>query len=185
MKIHNNLLTLLFLLLPVFSLSQQRDVEAIISAELNQHPEHFYMDSIRMTLTLKNNTGSDIKIRTEHQYFAMFIAEKNYHYNHCFQLNPAGNILSRYSEERSENSFVTIPAGGEYSDSKFFYMDWLCRNAPPMGEWNFIVSYNRMITAEDNYYHFKSYYSDIPEKIFVEDAWVGEIESNKVTIKLR
>lgn len=185
MKFRLILIALLILQTSLVSLSQKRDVEAIISAELLQHHEHNYKDSIRITLVLKNITGSDIKIRTQHEYFALFIAEEKFDYNHCFELYPTGNILERYSEERSEDSFVTIPAGGEYRESKYFIMGWLCRNAPPRGEWNFSISYNRNITAEDNYYHLKSYYSDKPEKIFVEDAWTGQIESNKVMIKLR
>jgi len=185
MKINTHIITLLFLLLPVVSLTQQRDVEAVISAELLQHTEHFYKDSIKITITLKNNTTNDIKIRMQHGYFVLFVSEEKYSYNHCFELYPAGNVLTRYSDERSEDSFVTIPAGGEYTDSKFFYMGWLCRHGSPRGEWNFIISYNRAITAEDNYYNLKSYYSDKPEKVFVEDAWIGEIESNKVKIKLR
>jgi hypothetical protein len=184
MKYHINIVTLL-VLLPLISLTQQRDVEATISAEVFKHTEHFYNDSIKITLTLKNNTINDFKIRMQHDYFALFISEEKYSYNHCFELYPAGNVLTRYSDERSEDSFVTIPAGGEYSDSKYFRMGWLCRNAPSRGEWNFSISYNRMITPEDNYYHLKSYYSDKPEKVFVEDAWIGEIESNKVKIKLR
>lgn len=185
MKFRILIVAIAIILTSITSFSHKNDVEAIISAEVLKHPEHFYNDSIKITLTLKNNTSNEIKIRMQHDYFALFVSEGKFHYNHCFQLFPAGNVLTRYSEERAEDSFVTIPAGGEFTDSKFFYMDWLCRNGPPRGEWYFIISYNRAITAEDNYYHLKSYYSDKPEKVFVEDAWVGEIESNKVNIKLR
>lgn len=60
MKIQLILTALVLVQTSLISFSQEKDVDAIISAELHRHPEHFYMDSIKMTLTLKNNTAADI-----------------------------------------------------------------------------------------------------------------------------
>ncbi len=145
-------------------------------------------DPILITCKIKNGGLSPVTFRLASMYSLNFVSkEGEFSNNHCFRLNlfsENGSWHSFDESERTKEAFVTIEPGSEYVHSSKFSIGWLCRSGPPFGNWTFDIRYSRNVTAQDNYYLVKSYYTEKPEKVFVSDAWTGSLESNimRVTI---
>jgi hypothetical protein len=144
-------------------------------------------DTIKVTYSIKNTGSESVILRWDDEFFSVsYIKEDGYSYSHCFTVYP-GDYSKMYIEDynRTKESFITIRPGEEITRTEPFAISWLCRGAPPRGDWEFNLTYNREITKDDNYYLLKRYYADVYDKEFVEDAWVGTIKSNSVRVVLK
>lgn len=142
-------------------------------------------DSMKVTLILKNISDKSVKLRMANGFHAQYNnGDESYGWSHCFRVYEHGNILEVYAKERTPDAFVIIEPGEEIKQTFNASIGWICRGMPPEREWNLNVLYHREITPEDNYYHFKSYYTGLEERIPVDDAWTGTITSNKVEVHI-
>jgi hypothetical protein len=139
-------------------------------------------DTIILSCVLKNISGEPVLLRFSEQYFILQHSDDTERsYSHCFRLYPFDHKkLYDPFFERTKEDFIRLSPGEELRFSGSFSVSWLCRGAPPKGDWKFTMRYYRNITPDDNYYLLKSYYTDKLEKEFVSEAWTGVLSSNYV-----
>lgn len=178
----------LILILPVMIFSQ--DVTVSLTSDKDSYNKAYGWnnenDLIELTYTIHNNTGVPVKVKFEPYFILDYTGEKVFGYNHCFRMyerikTGSGEIKEFKYDEYS--SFVEIPAHDSLTKTGNFIISWLCRGAPPIGDWSFDIKYERELTADDNFYLLNSRYTDFTSKEFIK-AWEGKISSNTVNIKI-
>lgn len=143
-------------------------------------------DLIKLTYTIHNNSDSPVKIKFEPYFDLEYTGDKVFGYNYCFRMYE--RIISRNGEIKDfkfdeYSAFVDIPPHDSVTGSGNFRISWLCRGAPPFGDWSFNIKYSRVITDEDNFYLAGSRYTDFNSKEFVK-AWTGKLVSNSIYVKI-
>lgn len=142
--------------------------------------DFFRNDSLQITVKLQNQGNEPVKFRKANGLILNYAGDV---WSHCFRVYPENrNVVYNSDFERTINDFITLQPGEEISETGAYSIAWLCRSIPPRDSvWNFDLLYYREITDEDNYYLFKSRYSDKYDKEFTK-AWTGILESNKIQI---
>jgi hypothetical protein len=142
-------------------------------------------DSIIITCKIKNIDTVAVILRMADVYIADYKSKPGYEWGHCFRIYPAKGMVyeEQNSEVRMKDAFVTIKPGEEIQRSGSFKISWLCRGAPPLGDWAFDIIYERNITDEDNYYFIKDDSGNYFKEFF--KAWTGNIKSNTITINIK
>lgn len=160
--------------------------QLIVSIETNQTDfnRSDISDSFFVTIKIKNNYQESIKFRKANGLAVNYYGD-NY-FDHCFRVINE-NRLQKYlpDYEHTVNDFIELNPGEEYSETNPYSIAWICRGGPPRDStWIFDLFYSREITADDNYYLFKSRYSDKYDKEYTE-AWTGKLESNKISVSFK
>lgn len=143
-------------------------------------------DSMIITCRIKNNSSDTVIFRLADGLDMNYIGEGPDYAGHCFRTYPSIEF-SEYLKpdyQRKPESFVKISPGEEIVQNIGFDIAWICRGAPPRGDWKFEIFYKRDITAEDNYLMFQSRYTDTYDKEFKE-AWTGKLRSNSVEVVIK
>lgn len=141
-------------------------------------------DSLYVTVKIKNNETKTIKFRKANGLVVSYYGG-NY-YDHCFRVF-SENRSPKYQPdyEHTIEDFIEINPGEEFTETNLYSIGWICRGGPPRDSiWNFDLFYSREVTADDNYYLFKSRYSDKYDKEYTE-AWTGKLESNKISVSFK
>ncbi|MEO8513420.1 MAG: hypothetical protein ABI543_07670 [Ignavibacteria bacterium] len=183
-----NKILLIILIFPIMVLSQ--DVSVSLSSDKQVYNKTYDRsnenDLIELTYTIHNNTNEPVKVKFEPFFDLEYTGDKVFGYNHCFR------IYERVSKDKGEvkefkydesSSFEEIPAHDSLTKTGNFEISWLCRGAPPIGDWSFNIKYLRELTSEDNFYLLGSRYTDFTSKEFVK-AWEGILNSNTIDIKI-
>lgn len=183
-----NKILLLIIILPAMVLSQ--DITVSLSSDKAVYQKIYgrsnESDLIELTYTIHNNTGEPVKVKFEPYFDLEYTAEKVFGYSHCFRM------YERISKENGETkefnydeytAFADIPAHDSLTKTGKFEIGWLCRGAPPVGDWSFNIKYLRELTPEVNFYLLGSRYTDFTSKEFVK-AWEGILNSNTIAIQI-
>jgi hypothetical protein len=158
-----------------------------VSIEINKTEFHRYNregnDSMIVTTRIKNISGNTVLLRLANGLDINYIGENGTSNGHCFRVYSLEKFENQVKPDyqRTFESFVEIMPGEEIVQTGKYYVAWICRGGPPYTPWKFELLYNRIITSEDNYYMFKSNYSDKYYKEPVE-AWTGILKSNSIEI---
>ncbi len=163
-------------------------IEVYISSDSSEYNQRFSFGSdryIKITTTFKNNIGQSVYLKTDQQFDLDYL-QNGFGWAHCFRVYEYEKLddstFAYYRYNRFE-SFVRIEPAEEFARTGYYSIGWLCRNAPPLGKWEFNVTYHYVLTAADNYSIEKSRYTDFTSKEFV-DAWTGELRSNTIKITI-
>ena len=155
------------------------------SAEYNQRYSTGRDRYITITTAFKNNTTQSVYLKTDPQFDLAYLRE-GFGWPHCFRIyeydKQDDSTFTDYKFHRYE-SFVKIEPGEVVISKGYYSIDWLCRSAPPMGIWEFNITYHAVLTADDNYYLVNSRYTDFTSKEFV-NAWTGELRSNSIKVTI-
>lgn len=181
-------LILIILIYPVMIFSQ--DLTVSLTSDKDTYDKVYGWnnenDLIELTYTIHNNTNLPVKVKFEPFFDLEYTGDKAFGYDHCFRMYER---ISKDNGETKEfkydeySSFVDIPAHDSLTKSGNFIISWLCRGAPPIGDWSFDIRYKRELTKEDNFYLAKSRYTDFSSKEFI-NAWEGKLSSNTISIKI-
>lgn len=149
--------------------------------EFNKHSRE-NEDTLIITCLFKNAGSESVMFRFSEQYFMLRMNDDNeYGHSHCFRVYPSDySKIYSINYERNKEDFFTLVPGEIFTYRGAYTVSWLCRGAPPEGDWKLTMSYNREITAEDNYYLVRSYYTDKADSVFLPSAWTGRLSSNAV-----
>jgi len=170
------------------SVSFAQDIEVTIVSDSAEYNKRFSSGSeryMKITTTFKNNTTQSVYLKTDRQFDLNYFGEGT-NWGHCFRVyeyDKVNDSTFAYYKFHSYGSFVKIAPGEEFISNGYYSIGWLCRNAPPLGKWEFNVTYHYVLTAADNYSIEKSRYTDFTSKEFV-DAWTGELRSNTIKITI-
>jgi hypothetical protein len=185
-----NIFVIIFVSIISLSVYSQR---LTVNIELNSSNYRGYgwgegkdFDTIFIITRIKNISSSTVLYRNAPTFYVKYAAEDNYSWSHCFWVHTTDRTEERYlpDYERTMDNFIEIKPGEEIINKEQFSIGWICRGAPPHRPWDLYLFYGRESTSEDNYYMFKSYYTEKYEKVFV-DAWTGKLESNAVPITIK
>jgi hypothetical protein len=144
-------------------------------------------DTLIITCFFTNTWSEPVLFRFSEKYFMLKQNDDNgYGHSHCFRVYPA-EYKKIYNDfyERTKEDFFRLSPGEEFIYRGAYSVSWLCRGAPPEGEWKLNMSYQRDVKAEDNYYLLKNYYIDKADTVFVKDAWTGMLSSNSVEFAVK
>jgi hypothetical protein len=139
-------------------------------------------DSIKVTYRIKNTGNDEVLLKPNSGYILLDMTEESHHWSHCWDIYP--NMMYTESLPKpSLDDFITIGPGEEYVKTEALRIGWKCRNASPMGDVKFKISYHSVITDDDNYYIRGYDRSRTKNKTYI-DAWTGTLRSNSVEIIL-
>lgn len=168
--------------------SMAQGIEVSISSDSAEYNQRFSTGRdryITITTAFKNNTDQNVFLKTDPQFGLEYLHE-GFGWPHCFRIyeydKQDDSTFTDYKFHRYE-SFVKIAPGEEFISKGYYSIDWLCRNAPPRGSWEFYITYHNVLTAADNYYLENSRYTDFTNKEYVE-AWTGELKSNTIKVTI-
>lgn len=139
-------------------------------------------DSVEVTYKIKNTGNDKVLIKPVSRYILLDKNEESYHWSHCWELYK-DMMYAEHIPNPSFDDFITIGPGKEYIKTEILRIGWKCRNAPPMGDVKFEISYYSVITDADNYYIRDYDRSRTKNKTYI-DAWTGNLSSNSVEIIL-
>lgn len=168
------------------AVSFAQGIEVYIASDSAEYNQRFYFGwdrYMKITTTFKNNTGQSVNLKTDPQFDLDYLLD-GFGWGHCFRIyeyDKLNDSTFTYRKFNRFDSFVRIEAGEEYSVTGFYSIGWLCRNAPPLGSWEFDITYHTVLIPADNYYLVNSRYTDFTSKEFV-DAWTGELRSNTIRV---
>jgi hypothetical protein len=139
-------------------------------------------DSIEVTYKIKNTGNDEVLLKPDSKYILLDKTEESHHWSHCWDIYPNMDYTERIPNP-SLDDFITIGPGKEYVKTETIRIGWKCRNASPMGDIKFEISYHSVITDANNYYIRDYDRSRTKNKTYI-DAWTGTLRSNSVEIIL-
>lgn len=164
------------LFIPLFNVYSQK-LEVTLETEKNM----WQFDSIVVTYKIKNTGNDTAYLKLDESYTILYKSEENFHSNHCWKISPHQTWF--FTNKQPIKEFVTINPGEEYIKTEALDIGWVCRNALPMEELKFEISYHRIIRDADNFYLFGNPNSR-RLNIWYIDAWVGMLKSNTIEITI-
>jgi hypothetical protein len=138
-------------------------------------------DSIVVTYKIKNTGNDTILLKLAGSYSIVYISDEDYHSSHCWKIYPH---QTEPNTDGFAESFKLINPGEEYINTEALDIGWVCRNAWPMGKKKFVITYNRVITAADNFYLYGNRNSRKTNRVFI-NAWEGTLKSNSIEITIK
>ena len=169
-----NFITLSLILLTVFNIrasSQQLQIK--LETDKSEYNRE---DSVLITCRIKN-TSADIITFLNKGYFD---ADKR-----CFVVYRYDKYLYINSNnEQHLDNFRILHPGEEVIIKDTVNISWLCRSAPPRGDWNITFYYLLNVNDSDNYYIINDS-EDKKRKVILFDAWAGSVSSNKINIIIK
>ena len=168
-----NFITLNLLLLVIFNIRILAQLEIKLETD---KAEYNRGDSILAVYKVKNVTN-DVIIFINKIYID---SDK-----HCFGVYRYKDYVQMYNGDNHKlENFLTIHPAEEISMTKVLDVSWLCRSAPPRGDWNIELSCILTVNDTDNYYIINNAEKQ-KSKIKIFDAWIGSVVSNKVNVIIK
>ena len=144
-------------------------------------------DTLFISCIFRNTGNEPVLFRFSERYFMLQQTDESEGgFSHCFSVYPAdySRIYNRYYE-RTKEDFLRLAPGEELNYRGAYSVSWLCRGAPPRGDWKLKIMYDCEINESDNFYLVKSYYTETADSVFIKDAWTGKLSSNTVEFVIK
>lgn len=166
----------------IFNLCSQELMITLEASKTEYSQEKLWQnDPIVVTYKIKNTGNDTVLLKLAGSYSIMDKSGEDYHSSHCWKIYPH---KTEPNTTGFAESFKLINPGEEYTNTEALDIGWVCRNAWPMEDWKFEITYNRVITAADNFYLYGNRNSRKTNRVFI-NAWEGTLKSNSIEISIK